>query len=165
MFREVVFLSLDKFKRIRPSTGVAVISILDQDEGLRRPRLAGFRDVLVMDFEDTYEERKLAAAGAWPDNPTDEEHQRFAQGRGERIPTLADAERIVAFLAKHRHSPESLQLLVHCHQGVSRSAAVALWTSVNFRVPLGTSFSTDHANPRLLRLMDKAYAKLAADLA
>lgn len=158
MIEDIVFLSVDQMKRVRPCTNTVVVSILDLSEAQYRPRLAGFRSVLVLNFEDTYEETKLAAPGSWPDEPTDAEHARFCQGRGERIPTLTDARKIVDFLFRHHCSDEPLKLVVHCYGGVSRSAAVAAWASERFLVPIGNRDmrSTEYANKRLLRLMDKA---------
>lgn len=158
MIKDIVFLSVDQMKRVRPSTTSVVVSILDHSEAQYRPRLAGFRSVLTLDFEDTYEETKLAAPGSWPDEPSDAEHARFCQGRGERIPSLTDARKIVDFLFRHHRSDEALNLVVHCYGGVSRSAAVAAWASERFHVPIGNRDmrSTEYANKRVLRLLDKA---------
>lgn len=156
MFKEVLFLSAEKMAMFKPSLNVVVVSILDRSEEHNRPPLEGFRDVLRLHFEDTYEEGKLAKAGDWPDDPTDEEHARFAQHRGERVPTLTDAKAIVEFLAKHHGTFEQLTLLAHCQGGISRSAAVATWTAVRYWAPINSVMSTDWANKRLIRLMDKA---------
>ena len=156
MLTEIVFFGIDEMKQLPPCAGTVVVSILDQSEASQRPSLAGFRDVLAMQFEDTYEELKLAKPGDWPDEPSDAQHDRYRQGKGERVPALSDARRIVDFLKQHHDSREPLKLVVHCYGGISRSAAVASWAAVRFFVPLNTSRSTDRANSRLLRLMDKA---------
>ena len=158
MIKEILFLSVDQMKRIKPSLDTVVVSILDASERAHRPRLAGFKSVLCLEFEDTYEEIKLAGEGAWPDEPTDVEHARFAQGRGERIPTLTDARAIVEFVQRHQECPEEVTLIAHCFGGISRSAAVAVWTSVRYWIPIANANmrSTDGANKRLMRLMDKA---------
>lgn len=158
MFREIHFLSAPEMKRVKPSDAVVVVSILDaSEEHARRKHFRGFRGVLKLGFEDTYEEAKLAQAGWWPDEPTDEEHARFAQQRGERICTLTDATKIVNFLVRHAEMPDSFTLIAHCFGGVSRSAAVAHWASARFFVPIATQRSVEYANKRLLRLMDKAF--------
>lgn len=156
MFKEILFLGVDSMRHIRPSQSTVVISILDRSEAESRPRLGGFRGVLTLEFEDTYEEIKLAKPGSWPDDPTDDEHVQFAQGQGERVPTLTDATKIIEFLKKHNSSPETFTLVVHCYGGISRSAAVASWAAVRYWVPIATMRSTDYANKRLMRLMDKA---------
>lgn len=156
MFKEVIFLSAEKMAMFKPSMDAVIVSILDRDEERCRPALTGFRDVLRLQFEDTYEEGKLASPGSWPDEPSDEEHARFAQGRGERVPTLSDAQAIVTFLDKHHQTFDQLTLVAHCMGGISRSAAVASWASVRYWAPINCVMSTDWANPRLMRLMDKA---------
>lgn len=158
MFKDITFLPVDQMKGLRPSLDTVVVSVLDRSEAYARPRLGGFRSVLQLEFEDTYEELKCAAPGSWPDEPSDEEHARFAQGAGERVPTLTDAARIVEFLHRHHRDATPLTLVAHCFGGVSRSAAIAHWASVRFWVPIRYTKlkTTDHANRRLLRLLDKA---------
>jgi predicted protein tyrosine phosphatase len=156
MFKEVLFLSVYQMQNYPASEDAVVVSILDRSEAADRPALIGFRDVLRLEFEDTYEEIHREVP-LWPDNPTDAEHALFSQGPGERIPSLKDAEQIVTFLAKHQmfvHPP--LTLIAHCHGGISRSAAVASWASVRYWAPIGNQHSPDYANPRLLRLLNKA---------
>ncbi len=156
MFKEVIFMSAEKMALFKPCLNTVVVSVLDRSEEHRRPALTGFRDVLRLKFEDTYEEGKLAQLGSWPDEPTDEEHARFCQGRGERIATLTDAQAIVDFLAKHHDTFDQLTLVAHCMAGISRSSAVASWASVRYWAPINCTMSTEWANPRLMRLMNKA---------
>jgi predicted protein tyrosine phosphatase len=157
MLKDIVFLSVTKMKRVRADKNTIVISILDSSESVDRPRLCGFRGVLSLEFEDIAEEHHKVAVGAWPDEPTNEEHQKFAS-RGERLPALSDAARIVAYLQHHHASQDPVNLIVHCHGGISRSAAVAEWTSVRYWLPISLlkEQSTERANPRLLRLLNKA---------
>lgn len=158
MISDIQFLSVDRMRRVRPSNDTAVVSILDRSESARRPRLAGFRSVLCLEFEDTSEESHGAAPGSWPETPAEDEHVQFVSGPGERAPTLEDAQRIVEFVQRHHADPAAIRLLVHCYGGISRSAAVAHWASVRLQVPIGNAggWTTDFANPRLLRLLDKA---------
>ncbi|TBR76877.1 MAG: hypothetical protein EPN64_06550, partial [Burkholderiaceae bacterium] len=156
MIEDIQFLSVDRMKRIRPDRATVVVSILDRSEAAHRPRLAGFRSVIELDFEDTCEATKLAEPGTWPDEPGEDEHSRLAQGPGERVPSLQDAKKIVDFINTNQRSTERLHLVVHCFGGVSRSAAVARWASMKCMVPILGTISTDRANPRLLRLLDKA---------
>lgn len=156
MYKEVLFLNVDQMTMYKPSMDTVVVSILDRSEEKHRPKFDGFRSVLTLQFEDTYEEMKLAEAGGWPDEPTDDEHLRFAQARGERVPTLSDAKKIVEFLDTHHQTFDQLTLIAHCYGGISRSAAVASWAAVRYWAPIATMRSTDYANKRLLRLLDKA---------
>lgn len=156
MFTQLDFLSLDRFKGLTPRADTVVVSILDTEEAARRPELGGWRSALAMEFEDTAEETKCAST-PWPAEPTDEEHARYCQARGNRIPALSDARAIVDFLNRHGTSTEQLKLVVHCYQGISRSGAVAAWAGARFWLPL--SRSTDYANPRLLRLLDMAHSQ------
>lgn len=158
MLTEVRFLGIDAARALKPSLGTAVISILDHSENHRRPpRLRAFKDCLILDFVDTYE---AEGADPWPDKMTPAEHALVCADPFERAPDLADAEAIVTFVRKHHWSSEPTRLVVHCYGGVSRSAAVAQWVGVVHGVPLpqlGDGVHTlDRANPRLLRLLDKA---------
>jgi predicted protein tyrosine phosphatase len=156
MFKEVQFYSAELMALVKPSLDIVVVSILSRSEERARPRLEGFRDVLRLHFEDNWEEDKLATAGDWPDDPTDEEHARFAQHRGERLPTLSDAKAIVEFLDKHHQTFDQVTLVSHCHGGISRSAAVASWAASRYWAPINCRMSTDYANLRLVRLLNKA---------
>ena len=162
MIAKIVFLSVSEMRAIKPRLDTLVVSILDCSESHQRPILGGFRSVLCLTFEDTYEEAKLAAAGDWPDEPSSLGHKKYAQRAGERIPALSDATQIVSFLKKHHQSTEALNLVVHCFGGISRSAAVAIWASKTFDIGISNtvSKSTERANKRLLRLMDIAGTQL-----
>ncbi len=161
MITDIKFFSLERMKEVVPSRKIAVVSILDKDEELNRPIFKGFGPVLILQFEDTFEEGKLASPGAWPDEPSEEEHTRFCQRKGERISTLSNARDIVNFLAQRQSEAETWTLIAHCAGGISRSAAVAHWASVKYWVPItGGLGHTDFANARLLRLMDKAANRL-----
>lgn len=156
LFKSVTFTSLEEMKKIPPDNSTIVISILDLDEELRfkRPNLEGFKDSLTLSFEDTFEECKLKSENDWPDEPSDFEHSIFCQSKNEKVPALSDAVKIINFIRKHRN--QDLTLIVHCFGGISRSAAVASWISTKFWVPLNTDKSLENANPRVLRLLDKA---------
>lgn len=158
MIEDIAFYSLEEVRRVAPAEDLAVISVLDRSEAAQRPSFDGFGRVLRLQFEDTAEESKLARAGQWPDEPTEEEHRRFAQGQGERVPTLTDALAIVAFLRCCFEEPKAWRIAIHCYGGISRSAAIAEWAAVRYWKPLNTQgrTNTDYANPRLLRLLGVA---------
>jgi predicted protein tyrosine phosphatase len=155
MFKEVLFFSSEKMALVKPSMDMVVVSILAKDEEHHRPPLEGFRDVLRLQFFDTWEETKLAEPESWPDEPTLEEHAKFARG-DEMVPALSHAKAIVEFLDKHHQTFDQLTLVAHCKGGISRSAAVAGWASARYWAPLVSTMTTDHANPRLMRLLNKA---------
>ena len=161
MFKEIVFLSIDGMKKVQPSLDTVVVSILDNSESMSRPTLQGFRGFINLEFEDTYEsKRQLGAITLWPDEPTIEEHKVLATKNTERVVTLSDARKIVEFLEKFGTNSEQFKLIVHCYGGISRSAAVAAWASKRFFVPVNSVKTLDHANQRLLRLLDKAWVQI-----
>lgn len=163
MFEKIQFLSIDDMKKVKPSLNIVVVSILDNSESAQRPRLGGFRSVISLEFEDTYEEaRQLGEITYWPDEPTLEDHARLSIDRNERVPSLSDATKIVEFLTRFGTDSDKLTLVVHCHGGISRSAAVAAWASKRFFVPIDSKKTTDRANKRLLRLMDTAWKNIDA---
>jgi predicted protein tyrosine phosphatase len=156
MIAEILFISVDQMSATPASDDVVVISILDASEENFRPNLIGFKEFLNLQFEDTGEEMFHADPGAWPDDPDDVDHAIFSQGRGEKIPSLTDARKIVEFINKHQQSDEEVTLIAHCFAGISRSAAVASWASSKYQIPIVSMSSPEYANQRLIRLMHKA---------
>jgi predicted protein tyrosine phosphatase len=160
MFSEVLFLSIDQFKKVAPDKNTVVISILDRSENLRRPKnLCEFRDYLTLHFEDTYEELKLTS-DKWADEPSEYEHSHYCQGIGERVVTLTDAKLMLNFMDLWQSSADKLTLIVHCFGGISRSAAVAIFASFRYGAPIIGHNDGRYANPRVLRLLDKAVVDL-----
>jgi len=158
MLKEVLFMDVREARQLKPSQTTVIISILDQFEEHNRPdHLHLFRDHLVLNFVDTFER---PGDPEWPDQMSEAEHKLACKWDEDRAPELSDALRIVAFTNKHRDAPEELRLIVHCHGGVSRSAAVAKWVGATYGVPLpqlGDGIHLlDGANPRVLRLLAKA---------
>jgi predicted protein tyrosine phosphatase len=158
MITEVKWLGIREARALKPSINTAIISILDQSEEHERPsRLREFKDCLIMDFVDAYEND---GDSHWPDQLSKAEHKDACTCDTDRAPELSDAQRIVDFVRKHHCSVDPTCLAVHCHGGVSRSAAVAHWVAVSYGVPmpqLGDGVhSLDRANPRVIRLLDKA---------
>ena len=155
MLTRISFLPLARVLVLDPNPTTVVISITDSSPRAVRPTLAGYRDILRMEFVDVAEEQFGLASGTWPPEPTLEEHEKFSGLIGERIPTHSDATAIRAFLDKHHAAPESIAVLVHCFAGASRSAAVAKWASAAYDVPIDDveRRGTDEANERLLRLL------------
>lgn len=162
MLTEVKWLSVREARALAPSPDTVIISILDQFEQFQRPeRLQEFKDCLVMDFVDTFE---MEDEPHWPDQMTPEQHLEACTWDIDRAPELSDAQAIVEFVRKHHFAAEPTRLVVHCHGGISRSAAVAQWIAVAHGIPLPqlgtTDKSLDRANPRVLRLLDKAAGRI-----
>lgn len=160
MLKEVRFMGVWEAQQVEPNQTIVVISILDQFEEHNRPtRLKEFRDNLVLSFVDTSEE---PGEPHWPDQMSEADHRAACTWDEDRAPELVDAQRILAFVNKHHSAAETLSLVVHCHGGVSRSAAVAQWVCERLKVSmpqLGDGIhSLEGANLRVLRMLDKATA-------
>lgn len=167
MLTQVSFLDVHAMRRMEPDLHTVVVSILDRSEEQHRPKHLGrFADHLCLTFEDVFEEVHGVCGfeKPWPPVMSDDEHARVVHQPGEHAPQLTDARRIVEFVRKHARSAQPVRLVVHCFGGISRSAAVAQWVSVVHWVPLvqahGGTTCTDRANPRLLRLLDMAAARV-----
>lgn len=160
MLKDVRFMGVREAQQVEPNQTTVVISILDQFEEHNRPtRLKEFRDYLVLSFVDSSEE---PGETHWSDQMSEAEHRAACTWDEDRAPEQVDAQRILEFVNKHRSAAETLSLVVHCHGGVSRSAAVARWVCEKLGVPmpqLGDGMhSLEGPNPRVLRLLDKAAA-------
>jgi predicted protein tyrosine phosphatase len=162
MLTSVQFLKVDQMWELVPCENTVVVSVLDNAESKQRPPLEGFHAALALTFEDSFEECAGDPVGSWSDEPTVEEHFAYSWRKTgfERVLTLSEARRLYAFLAEQQAKPEGLELVVHCFGGVSRSAAIALWVSRKWDVPLEdvNEHGTEYANQRVMRLLDKAAA-------
>lgn len=158
MLKEVLFMGAREANRLEPSLTTVIISILYPIEEHRRPsRLHEFKDHLILNFVDTFEEPDEPH---WPDQMSKVEHRAACSWDESRAPELVDAQRIVAFISKHHSAADAMSLVVHCFGGVSRSAAVALWVGETLAIPMPQLDDGIHtlegANPRVLRLLGKA---------
>lgn len=158
MLTEARFLSVKEARKLPASSDTVIVSILDQFEEWHRPEhLAEFKDALVLHFVDTFEK---PGEPAWPDQMDEAQHRSICTWDEDRAPELTDAQQLVAFILKHHSSADLTKFVVHCHGGVSRSAAVAKWVASAHGVPLPQLgdgvHSIDKANPRVIRLMNKA---------
>lgn len=160
MINSIQFLSRKDFNNLTPSPKSVVISILDHYEERVHgsPNLKGFKDSLSLRFMDTWESEGVQ----WPDDPSSQEHFAFSRCLLERVPTLEHARSIVQFVNKHMKAKHSVDLVVHCQAGISRSAATALWSRHFTLAPIKYHKNQDFsgANPRLIRLLDKAALEL-----
>jgi len=156
LLKEVLFMGVREANRLEPSQTMVIISILDQfEEHNRPPRLLEFKDHLILNFVDTFEK---PGEPHWPDQMSEAEHRAACTWDEDRAPELVDAQMIVEFINRHHRDAEAMTLVVHCHGGVSRSAAAAQWVGKTLGVPmpqLGDGIHTlEGANPRVLRLLN-----------
>jgi predicted protein tyrosine phosphatase len=163
-YTSIIFLSRIEALKLTPSADTVMISlILPETPVSFKP---GYHAVLQLTLHDIAEERVRIALGSIPDEA---EMPLLHEYKGEQYiwPDMHHARAIVAFLAEHEGC--NLRIVVHCAQGKSRSSAVAKFASEKYNISIlnaDLAYSemvamadTSRANPRLLRLLDKANAK------
>lgn len=106
--KQVRFLSRRATADLQPQPGAVLISIHDRSEPPLTPR-AGWAAVLVQRFHDT-----------------------DGSLMGLEVFSNDQAREVLAFAQQHQGCPE---LTIHCQQGSSRSAALALFLSEKYGVP------------------------------
>lgn len=137
MLKNVRFISQHHAERLDGRPDVIVVSIHDRHA---RPNLrSGFRDVLRLCFDDYDRERDGVDALQEAFSP---EH----------------AEALKSWLEPYLRARMGFTLLVHCHAGVSRSAAVAWWAHKAHGLEIRTDFPVWYLNRHVLRIMDPAIA-------
>ena len=83
-------------------------------------------------------------------------HDGVPQGTGPRKVELFSTEQaqaVIDFLRHHNAKPHPQHLLIHCEAGISRSAAVAVFSASECRVPLNGQFA--FLNPWVLSTLVK----------
>lgn len=155
MLNSVSFMSLAAFVEIPSRPDLAVVSIRDYSMRRKLPSFEGYRFVLPVDMLDVAEEHLRLPPGAWPDEPTASQHLQYCEAPDDYAPSLSHARAIHKFLVELHSDTAAFDVVVHCSQGVSRSAAVASWATDRFGIPLidPAGQGLDEANPRLLRLL------------
>lgn len=155
MLKSVEFMSLRSMKSLQPSEAVAVISIHDSATIQDLPDFSGFLGVLRLNMLDVCEEHMGQAPGTWTDEPSVGQHYEYCGIDENYAPALSHANAIRTFVDNLHARAEELDLVVHCSFGVSRSAAVAGWTSERFGVKLHdrADQGLGEANPRITRLL------------
>lgn len=137
MLKSVHFIPLNLAEKLEGRPDVIVISIHDRHF---RPNLrSGFRDVLHLDFDDYDSER----------DGLDPAQDTF---------TPEQAESLKSWLEPYLRADRDFTLLVHCHAGISRSAAVAWWAHKAHGVELATEFPVWYLNNHVLRVLDPGIA-------
>jgi hypothetical protein len=72
------------------------------------------------------------------------------------------AQAVIDFLRLHHAQPKPTHLMIHCEAGISRSAAVAVFSASECRVPLSGQFA--FLNPWVLATLVKtSYPQYAFD--
>ena len=155
MLKTVSFLSLAAFLELPPTEAVAVISIRDYSSSRKLPSFEGYLHVLPVHMLDVAEEHLRLPPGTWGDEPTASQHLEYCGEPDNYAPSLSHARAIHKFLTELHAETTRLDVVVHCSQGVSRSAAVAGWAAEKFSIPLidPAGQGLAEANPRLLRLL------------
>ena len=156
MINKTMFLSKRMFNNgLEVEQNMVVISIVARDEFpavLDRP----FADVLQLKFHDVSEESLGFKVGSIPDIfPT-----KKLLINGKMLPDFNDAIAIIKYLNKYHLDDYKYTLVCHCEGGVGRSAAVVKFAALVYEARIaGMDEDTSLANPRLLRLLNKAWYK------
>lgn len=155
MLNSVSFMSLAAFLEIPARPDLVVISIRDYSSSRKLPSFEGYLHVLPVHMLDVAEEHLRLPSGTWADEPTASQHVEYCGEPDNYAPSLSHARAINEFLTELHADASAFDVVVHCSQGVSRSAAVAGWAADRFGVPLmdPAGQGLEEANPRLLRLL------------
>lgn len=155
MLKSIAFMSLAAVKKLQPNATAAVISIRDSSRSQELPSFDGYLRVLPIHMMDVAEEHWRYPPGAWADEPTATQHAEYCESPDDFAPSLSHARVINRFLLELHADISAVDVVVHCSQGVSRSAAVAGWAADRFGIPLidPAGQGLNEANPRLLRLL------------
>ena len=155
MINSVEFMSLRAVKSVRPDSSRAIVSIRDSSTRGDLPAFDEFLDVLPLHMLDVCEEHFMLKPGAWVDEPDPDQHLTYCGIPGNFAPATSHAKAVFAFFECLHAYPDPIDVLVHCSAGISRSAAVALWASERYAVPLldRADVGLQEANPRVLRLL------------
>jgi predicted protein tyrosine phosphatase/predicted alpha/beta-hydrolase family hydrolase len=133
MIDEVHFSSRYHAERVEGRLDTIVVSIHDRHA---KPSLrSGFRDVLYLAFDDYDRERDGADALMEP----------F---------TADQADTLKHWLETYLRAASSYKLLIHCHAGISRSAAIAYWAQRTYELDLKTDYPTYYLNRHVLKTLN-----------
>ena len=137
MIEKVVFVPRVVAQRLRPGAGAVLISIVDEPAQLQ----PGWQDVLTLRFDDV-----------------------DAEQEGMQLFDAAMAAQVLAFADRHQDSQDSIELVVHCTAGQSRSAAVALFLAERFGVQCWKeSRRVDWRWPNYNRLVYRVLTKVSQE--
>jgi predicted protein tyrosine phosphatase len=153
MIRSVCFLPQLQAEAIVGTLSKAIISIT-ADRAAPAQLRGDYCDLLRLSVDDAYEEKHAIELGDIPDMAIDGQPLRVF---GELWPDAALAQRVHHFLERLHNAEREIDLIVHCHAGMSRSAAVAVHVHEHYGVPFLQNNRIDlkRANPRIYRLLRK----------
>jgi predicted protein tyrosine phosphatase len=140
-------------ERIEPDANVAVISLTTPGDDPARIK-DGFHSILRLQFDDLYEENIKEKVGAIPDlDPSNP--QCRVMWHGLQLANYNHAREIIEYL----NSLDCDHVIVHCHAGVSRSAAVAQFITDKYGAALDRDWcDTSCMNKRVYRLLSKVFS-------
>ena len=164
MFQSVIFVRRFVAQELPPDENTILISLTSPGDPARIKD--GWRDILRLEFHDVSEEVFGIPIGSIPDT---QEYYTYEFGPPSygmaiyRLPVVNHAQAIIHFLVRNEGGCcDFVNVVVHCDQGKSRSAAVAQFVSDRYIVPILNNDpewqnrvsmpDTSRANPRLLRL-------------
>lgn len=155
MINTVEFMSLRAVKSVLADSSMAIVSVRDSSTLGDLPGFDEFLDVLPLHMLDVCEEHFMVKPGTWVDEPNPDQHLAYCGIPGNFAPAMSHAKALFAFFESLHAYPDPIDVLVHCSAGISRSAAVALWASERYAVPLldRADVGLQEANPRVLRLL------------
>lgn len=120
MIRTINRLNIWAAQALKPAPDGAMISISDSStQGFALP---GWEQILYLRFDDL-------------NHPTE-----FNPNKPLRCFNEDMARQVAAFVQTLQDTPRALDLNIHCHAGVSRSAAIALWVSKTYGIALPENF-------------------------
>lgn len=146
MVSSIRYLSEAAMLAVQPRITLAVISITEP--GRTAPLLAGWGALLRVAFCDA----------EWDDAMCGRMRQRgrFFDPAKSGFPTHGSIAPIRPFVALLLQRPDITELLVHCHAGKRRSAAVAKYAAKQLGMPFDDSYSEYNQTVLRILLEDKA---------
>ncbi len=139
MLGEVEFMSQHQAERIDGCSDVLFISI--RSPGQRVALKLGHADVLPLEFDD------------W-------DPQRDGMGASRIVTAFSDemAAQLERWLSHYESQSMQYRVLVHCHAGVSRSAAIAWWIHKTYCTNLKTALMPQYMNRYVLKILNPSLA-------
>lgn len=138
MIKTIDFWSRVKAEHYKFNSNDIVISITDPGQILAK--INNMNELLRVQFFDITDENKLS---------------KFGYG----IFKTEHAEKILNFINKKHTENVDYNLIVHCEAGISRSAAIALFSSVVTEAEFKTKAKTAHANVFIVSVLSQLTEK------